>query len=381
MNKKDPEERADNADVVPVDATDVRPKSLMKASGKAFTIPFSQLTIGKVIGQGGQGQIYKGEFSGVAVAIKEIMSVMFDPTQTKDLQDEASMLSSIHHPNIVQFYGMSIDDSNERGARYYLVSALKDTDLRKIVDTEKQPSRSEVMRMAMEICGPLEYLHSINMVHRDLKPENVLVGGSNRTLFLCDFGLTKEYGENTNVDMTTNMGTAAYMAPELSNAKKYAMDFSRSQRELDLAEKVGDEALIARHADAVQKLDLEDADPTSGKAKEQMLASFAAPKPPETENRPSKVRAETKEVYKLDCYSFAIMLWVLLEWGLPFRDTPPMQILLAVGYHNKRPSTKQIVAAGWPDPVIGLMRRLWAASPADRPSIKEARELLSQHLE
>ena len=29
------------------------------------------------------------------------------------------------------------------------------------------------------------------MVHRDLKPENVLVGGSNRTLFLCDFGLTK----------------------------------------------------------------------------------------------------------------------------------------------------------------------------------------------
>ena len=40
------------------------------------------------------------------------------------------MLSSIHHPNIVQFYGMGIDDSNERGARYYLVTDLKDTDLR-----------------------------------------------------------------------------------------------------------------------------------------------------------------------------------------------------------------------------------------------------------
>ena len=35
-----------------------------------------------------------------------------------------------------------------------------------------------------------EYLHSINMVHRDLKPENILVD-CNRTLFLCDFGLSK----------------------------------------------------------------------------------------------------------------------------------------------------------------------------------------------
>lgn len=30
----------------------------------------------------------------------------------------------------------------------------------------------------------------MKMVHRDLKPENILVD-SNRTLFLCDFGLSK----------------------------------------------------------------------------------------------------------------------------------------------------------------------------------------------
>ena len=35
-----------------------------------------------------------------------------------------------------------------------------------------------------------EDLHSLNMVHRDLKPENILMD-SNRTLFLCDFGLSK----------------------------------------------------------------------------------------------------------------------------------------------------------------------------------------------
>ena len=40
------------------------------------------------------------------------------------------MLASIHHPNIVRFYGMSIDDSHERGANYYLVTELKNGDLR-----------------------------------------------------------------------------------------------------------------------------------------------------------------------------------------------------------------------------------------------------------
>ena len=36
------------------------------------------------------------------------------------------------------------------------------------------------------------------------------------------------------VDMTTNMGTAAYMAPELSNIKKYTLDYSRDSLDLEL---------------------------------------------------------------------------------------------------------------------------------------------------
>ena len=38
-----------------------------------------------------------------------------------------------------------------------------------------------------------EFLHSRNMVHRDLKPENILLD-DNRTVFLCDFGLSKVIG-------------------------------------------------------------------------------------------------------------------------------------------------------------------------------------------
>ena len=40
------------------------------------------------------------------------------------------------------------------------------------------------------------------MVHRDLKPENILVD-SNRTLFLCDFGLSKVKSHTTGTGLFT----------------------------------------------------------------------------------------------------------------------------------------------------------------------------------
>ena len=51
----------------------------------AFVIPFEQLEVGQVIAAGAQGQIRRGIFSGKAVAIKELLSVMFDPDETNEL--------------------------------------------------------------------------------------------------------------------------------------------------------------------------------------------------------------------------------------------------------------------------------------------------------
>ena len=118
----------------------------------AFVIPFEQLQLGPIIAAGAQGQVRKGFFSGNAVAIKELIASLFDPEETEALkvwfpfrtrpivpsakrpllpvQEEATMLSSLHHPNIVRFYGMAIDASAERGASYFLVTDLKDGDLR-----------------------------------------------------------------------------------------------------------------------------------------------------------------------------------------------------------------------------------------------------------
>ena len=52
----------------------------------AFMIPFDQLEVGQVIALGAQGQVRKGFFSGKAVAIKELLSVLFNPEETTALK-------------------------------------------------------------------------------------------------------------------------------------------------------------------------------------------------------------------------------------------------------------------------------------------------------
>ena len=48
-----------------------------------FVIPFAQLEIGEVFAAGAHGQVRKGSFAGKAVAIKQLLSVMFNPEQTE----------------------------------------------------------------------------------------------------------------------------------------------------------------------------------------------------------------------------------------------------------------------------------------------------------
>ena len=48
-----------------------------------------------------------------------------------------------------------MDPSPERGASYYLVTELKDMDLREFVNQHEQPAQEEVLRIALEICNAL----------------------------------------------------------------------------------------------------------------------------------------------------------------------------------------------------------------------------------
>ena len=69
-----------------------------------------------------------------------------------------------------------------------------------------------------QITRGLLFLHVRNIAHRDIKPANILVSnslpGNSPVLKLCDFDLSKFIGHNEVSVMSSNVGTAAFMAPE-----------------------------------------------------------------------------------------------------------------------------------------------------------------------
>ena len=71
--------------------------------------------------------------------------------------------------------------------------------------------------MARQIARAMQYLHSRNLIHRDLKSLNLLVN-TRFEIKICDFGLSRVIDKNQ--PMTSNIGTVAWIAPEIFSNKK-----------------------------------------------------------------------------------------------------------------------------------------------------------------
>ena len=137
------------------------------------------------------------------VAIKQIHpQYLSDPRQLNRYWDEAQLLASLEHPNVLTIY----DIDRTRG---WLILEL-------MVDTMKgraggKPLDLELVRMGL-VCGlkALEFLHKRNIIHGDVKPSNLLIDSRN-WIKLGDFGLAQRAADDQG---SLFKGTTRYIAPE-----------------------------------------------------------------------------------------------------------------------------------------------------------------------
>ena len=129
------------------------------------------------------------------------------------LKDEAKLLASLNHPNIVRFFNIDIIE----GKLVLVMEYIKGKSLRDMLTKGKLPCDKAINYM-VQMLDAIHYAHTRGVIHRDLKPENILIT-SDDTVKITDFGLGKFLREGS---LSASIaGTPIYMAPEAWRGKFY----------------------------------------------------------------------------------------------------------------------------------------------------------------
>ncbi|KAK0200978.1 TKL/LISK/LISK-DD1 protein kinase [Desarmillaria ectypa] len=166
------------------------------------------------LGSGSFGNVYKGKYLGIDVAIKEVLpSTEYDVG--KYFEREWRLMKESRHPNIVLFLGLS--RAPEPDNRIFIVSEyIENGNLRLYIHNKSKPFPWRLrLSFATDIARALAYLHARKCIHRDLKGENLLVT-SNGRLKITDFGFARIAARNEEeFKRLTFCGTDSYMSPEV----------------------------------------------------------------------------------------------------------------------------------------------------------------------
>ena len=143
-----------------------------------------QLFKDQILGIGSYGKVCKAECDGLLCAAKIIHETLFDPTAQqliapqrehrlpmRRFEQECEFLSTIRHPNIVQYLGIYRNPDTGLPA---LLMELMDDSLTHFLESSPQPIPYHIqVNICHDITLALSFLHSNGIVHRDLSSNNV----------------------------------------------------------------------------------------------------------------------------------------------------------------------------------------------------------------
>ncbi|XP_051135784.1 serine/threonine/tyrosine-protein kinase HT1-like [Andrographis paniculata] len=186
------------------------------------TIDLSKLFLGLRFAHGAHSQLYHGIYNDEPVAVK-IIRVPDDDENgdlgvrlEKQFHREVTLLSRLHHENVIKFVGAC-----RKPLVFCIITEyLPEGSLRAFLHRleHEHLAWDRLLSMALDVARGMEYIHTQKVIHRDLKPENILIT-KDFHLKVADFGIACE--EAYCDLLADDPGTYRWMAPEMIKRKHY----------------------------------------------------------------------------------------------------------------------------------------------------------------
>ncbi|WOL16331.1 serine/threonine-protein kinase AtPK2/AtPK19-like [Canna indica] len=165
----------------------------------------------KLVGKGAFGKVFQVRKRGTSeIYAMKVMrkDKIMENNHAEYMKAERDILTKVDHPFIVQ-----LRYSFQTKYKLYLVLDFVNGGHLFFQLYHHGLFREDLARIyTAEIVSAVSHLHANGIMHRDLKPENILLDADGHAM-LTDFGLAKEFDENTRSNSLC--GTVEYMAPEI----------------------------------------------------------------------------------------------------------------------------------------------------------------------
>jgi hypothetical protein len=143
----------------------------------------------RLIGQGGTSLVYLAEQSDFRsprrFAVKIIASA-FIAGRPEYFERECEILAAFEHPNIVRIIDRGVTPS---GWPYLVMDYIDGSPFHKYCH-EHRLAPPEIVRLFLDGCQAIKYMHKKLIVHCDLKPTNILVDPAGSP-WILDFGISR----------------------------------------------------------------------------------------------------------------------------------------------------------------------------------------------
>ncbi|KAK9883375.1 hypothetical protein WA026_001547 [Henosepilachna vigintioctopunctata] len=166
------------------------------------------------VGEGSFGVVFRAIWRDKLVAVKKITR----DNEKKAFKIEVRQLSRVNHTNIVTLFGACTKGPNMCLVMEYAEGGSLFNVLH--YSPRIKYFLNHAMTWLYQCALGVEYLHNMKpkpLIHRDLKPPNLLLVDKGKHLKICDFGTAVDQKTH----MTENMGSAAWMAPEVFSSNTY----------------------------------------------------------------------------------------------------------------------------------------------------------------